>query len=371
MKIFALLVILVSATTNAFTIPHHGATSVRPALYNPITTTSSIVQTMKSTNHGALQKRGAKKGSIEEYAEETMAPSRRLPLSVVGFGGFALLLFTSICQKLQIYLNEPCLDGSSVCTEDYIKFASFFKEHETLGFGLLLTHAIPFALIPYTMVQIDKQGPIIKKDHDQFNPFVLQVAFACITFGLALEFGWHVSDSWYYGNDFHILNFGFYFFLISSFALWADGLKANPKMDVVFSAILLFATALYPAGNALEVGMDAGPFGELLGDAGASLAKIPLYLGMTVTFVSLTLRGQEIFGKKMWFTFFLSVVVNLSFIFLLAGYDYAKDPTAPLSEMNYIYHICHDVLGTELGVFYFGTLIRDYIPIAEREEVEA
>jgi len=369
MKIFALLTIFVSAA-NAFTLPTHGATSVRPALYNP-STASSAVPKIRSADNGTLQMRRADQRSVEEYTEDTMATTNRLPPSVKGFGTFALLLFTGICQKLQIYLNEPCLDGSSICTEDYFKFASFFKEHETLGFGLLLTHAIPFALIPYTMVQIDKKGPIIKKDHDQFNPFVLQVAFACITFGLALEFGWHVSDSWYYGNDFHILNFGFYFFLISSFALWADGLKANPKMDAVFAAILLFATALYPAGNALEVGMDAGPLGELLGDAGASLAKIPLYLGMTVTFVSLTLRGQEIFGKKMWVTFFLSVVVNLSFIFALAGYDYAKDPTAPLSEMNYIYHICHDVLGTELGVFYFATLIRDYVPIAEREEVEA
>merc|ERR1739844_114167 len=296
--------------------------------------------------------------------------SNRLPPSTAALGGFGLTLFSTIGVELQNYLNKPCLDDSSLCTEEYYKFAQFFVQHETLAFVLLLTHAIPFALLPYTMAQINKMGPVIQKDHPEFNPFVMQLAFACTAFGLALEFGWHVSDSWYYGNEFHILNFGFYFFLISSFALWADGFKSNPKMDIVFAVILLFATALYPAGNAMEVGAEPSgiigkAFGDLLGDASASSAKIPLYIGMTTTFASITARGREIFGNKMWVTFFLFVVVNLGFIFLLNGYEYTKNPE--LSEMNYIYHICHDLLGTELGVFYFATLIRDYVPIAERK----
>ena len=54
-------------------------------------------------------------------------------------------------------------------------------------------------------------------------------------------------------NNFHVLNFGFYFFLISGFALWADGLKAVPIMDLVFGVILFAATVLYPFGNAVQV----------------------------------------------------------------------------------------------------------------------
>ena len=57
----------------------------------------------------------------------------------------------------------------------------------------------------------------------------------------------------YYENNFHVLNFGFYFFLISGFALWADGFKNIPKMDLVFGLILAAATGLYPLGNAADV----------------------------------------------------------------------------------------------------------------------
>ena len=57
----------------------------------------------------------------------------------------------------------------------------------------------------------------------------------------------------YYENNFHVLNFGFYFFLISGFALWADGFKNIPIMDLVFGLILATATGLYPLGNAAQV----------------------------------------------------------------------------------------------------------------------
>ena len=79
-----------------------------------------------------------------------------------------------------------------------------------------------------------------------------------------------------------------------------------------------------------------------------------------MNFLVLTLRGREVFGNKMWIVFALSVGVNLFFIFLLARVAY--DPEKPLTELNYIYHICHDLLGTEAGVFYFATLISGYEP---------
>lgn len=57
----------------------------------------------------------------------------------------------------------------------------------------------------------------------------------------------------YYENNFHVLNFGFYFFLISGFALWADGFKNIPIFDLIFGGILAAATVLYPYGNAYQV----------------------------------------------------------------------------------------------------------------------
>ena len=57
----------------------------------------------------------------------------------------------------------------------------------------------------------------------------------------------------YYENNFHVLNFGFYFFLISGFALWADGLRNIAIVDLIFGGILAGATVLYPFGNAAQV----------------------------------------------------------------------------------------------------------------------
>lgn len=41
--------------------------------------------------------------------------------------------------------------------------------------------------------------------------------------------------------------------MISGFALWADGFKNIPIMDLVFGIILAAATCLYPYGNAVDV----------------------------------------------------------------------------------------------------------------------
>jgi TM2 domain-containing membrane protein YozV len=89
---------------------------------------------------------------------------------------------------------------------------------------------------------------LIKVDYPKFNPFIMNLGMAVICFGLAMEFGWHVADSWYYTNNFHILNFGFYF-LISAFAFWADSFENNGITDALFGAIRLVATILYPVGN--------------------------------------------------------------------------------------------------------------------------
>jgi len=318
-----------------------------------------------STNDNSITTESKDAISLRQEAE--------VPINVRVLVVSALLGFTSVVHKLQMYLNTPCLNGSEVCTVQHHDFAQFFNEHEIASFLLVLTHSIPFALLPWVSKQVSKNGRMIQKDFEEFNPFIMQMAMTCIGFGLSLEVGWHVADSWYYDNNFHVLNFGFYFFLISGFALWADGFKNTAFMDLVFGGILLAASILYPFGNAVGVGaMEEVPtfLRGFLADPG--VAKIPLYVGMSATFTSITLRGREIFGNKMFIVAFLSIVVNLFFIFILSNYAFQPDQGyEDLSIMNYVYHICHDFLGTEAGVFYFGLLIKNYVPLAERLEEES
>lgn len=93
---------------------------------------------------------------------------------------------------------------------------------------------------------------------------------------------------------------------------------------------------------------------------------------MTATFVEISRRGLEVFGKTMLWVPFFCIGVNLSFIFLLDGVQYANaevvDGEKVLTVLNYIYHICHDILGTEMGVLVFGLLVRNYVPLAARVE---
>lgn len=371
-KALALTLVALCGGIHAFNIPskpYLGRTSQRIKSFVP---TSQVQYRPSShlTNEHSLQ---AKSKSIESYTAETLGQTDEVPNNVLGLVGFVLVAFSFVVQKLQIYLNTPCLrdfgSEKNICTQEYHDFAQFFAEHETLSFLLVLTHAIPFALLPWVSKQVSEKGRIIKNDFEEFNPFIMQLAMACIGFGLSLEFGWHVADSWYYDNNFHVLNFGFYFFLISGFALWADGFKNNARIDIVFALILTAATILYPFGNAHQVGVDVPGFLSGFFEDGASVAKIPLYVGMTATFLSITLRGKEIFGKDMYKVAFLSVGVNLAFIFALSGYAYEKNSTyADLSVLNYIFHICHDLLGTEAGVLYFGYLVKNYLPLADRLE---
>lgn len=86
---------------------------------------------------------------------------------------------------------------------------------------------------------------------------------------------------------------------------------------------------------------------------------------MTATFLSITRRGKEIFGNAFYWVPLFCIGVNLGFIFLLNGVQYGNQHV--LTELNYIYHICHDILGTELGVLVFGLLVKNYVPLDERQ----
>lgn len=293
---------------------------------------------------------------LDQVAKESATSSSAMgtiPLNVVALGGFSLLLFGAASWFLQKDLITPCLEGSQVCTEQFHAYSQFFVDHPLGSFVLIMTHAIPFVLIPTTMRLVADKAPVLQKYHPTFNPFVMQLGLATICISLAMEFGWHVTSAWYYENDFHVLNFNFYFFLISSFALWADGFENTKRMDLIFGAILLVATILYPLGSQYALHPGDGPLAGFLDDPNS--AKIPLYVALTVTFTSLTQRGWKVFGPSMGLVFFFSVVVNLIFIFFLQSL-----PPDPLSIKNYIYHIGHDLLGTEAGVAIFAYLVANY-----------
>ena len=230
----------------------------------------------------------------------------------------------------------------------------FFKDHDLLSHVLMWTHAFPFLLIPVTMRLVSAKADAIQRDHPEFNPFIMQLGLATVCFSLAQEFGWHVTSNWFYVNNYHVLKFGFYFFLISAFALWADGFKSNWIWNLIMGGILLWATIDYPNGAAADLI-------SLAGDA--NTGKIPLYVGLTVTFLILSIRGKEIFGNAMYLVPVFSVGVNLFFIYLLDGVSKPRwngDTFDDMGPLNYIYHICHDLLGTEMGVIIFAYLLYSY-----------
>ncbi|ELS03310.1 hypothetical protein Xen7305DRAFT_00030310 [Xenococcus sp. PCC 7305] len=209
--------------------------------------------------------------------------------------------------------------------------------------ALIITHVLTFALIPLAMrvfYQSLKRLGVPNK-----SIFASQLGLSFIMVSIASEIGWHVTQCWYYQNQFTMLNFMFYFFLISAFALWAGGLVEQETfvthtINIVFALLLLAVSILYPLGY----------------EANNASYKIPIYIALTLVFTVLTYRGYKLLQtwKIILFPLF-SVGVNLAFIFLLDKYGGTlSDPNIPL---NALFHILHDFGGTEAGVLIFTWLV--------------
>lgn len=223
-RFLTLALVASSARVGAFTTPK---TSVFPTTK---TKSASPVSVYTRFEH-SLSLFGKNDATpVDVYIDETMGTSNDVPASTIAFIGSSLLSFSFVMERLQIYLNTPCINGgpggTAICDASYYDFAMFFKDHEILSFLLLLTHVIPFVLLPWVSKQVSEVGPTIQKDFEGFNPFIskflylyrfflcmlfltcessynaillhfaVQMAMACIGFGLSLEFGWHVADSW-------------------------------------------------------------------------------------------------------------------------------------------------------------------------------
>ncbi|MGL5794986.1 MAG: hypothetical protein ACRC06_11380 [Waterburya sp.] len=212
-------------------------------------------------------------------------------------------------------------------------------------YALILTHTLAFALIPLSM-RIFYQG-LNNLGLPLKVIFGSQLGLAFVMVAIASEIGWHVTQCWYYQNDFTMLNFMFYFFLISAFALWSDGLVRDNTIttkivNAVFAISLLLVSILYPLGYHAH---------------GNTNFKIPIYVALTLTFGVLTYRGYKLLKDwKIILVPIFSVGVNLFFVFLLD--KFGGDPsTNPQVTYNALFHILHDLGGTEAGVAIFTWLV--------------
>lgn len=214
----------------------------------------------------------------------------------------------------------------------------------TWKIALILTHIMAFVLIPVSMKIFYHTLTALKLP--QSSIFASQIGLSFIMVSIASEIGWHVTQCWYYQDEFTMLNFMFYFFLLSAFALWGDGLAENNTwitqlLNLIFALSLLAISILYSIGNI----------------AGNSNYKIPIYIALTLIFSVLTYRGYKLLDdwRIIFFPIF-SVGVNLFFVFLLQ--KYGGDPyTSPNVGLNALFHILHDLAGTETGVAIFTWLV--------------
>jgi hypothetical protein len=214
--------------------------------------------------------------------------------------------------------------------------------------GLIVAHTATFVLIPVAMRVFQRSLTALGQPPTAIFASLLGLSFVMVS--IASEIGWHVTQCWYYQDQFSMLNFMFYFFLLSAFALWGDGLQTSnswldrvlgPYLNLFFAACLVGISFLYLHGN--EV---ANPG-----------YKVPIYITLTLIFAVLTYRAYNLLKTPFVLLFPLfSVGVNLSFVFLLQRYggDPYADPNVPA---NAIFHILHDVAGTEAGVAIFTWLV--------------
>lgn len=211
--------------------------------------------------------------------------------------------------------------------------------------ALILTHILAFVLIPVAMRVFYHTLTVLKRPKSEI--FASQLGLSFIMVSIASEIGWHVTQCWYYTDEFTMLNFMFYFFLLSAFALWSDGLASNTwvaqLLNIIFALSLLVVSILYPLGSIAD----------------NPSYKIPIYIALTLIFTTLTYRGYKLLEdwRIIFFPIF-SVGVNLLFVYLLQ--TYGGDPydiEKTHITANALFHILHDLAGTETGVAIFTWLV--------------
>ncbi|CAN8066861.1 unnamed protein product [Agarophyton chilense] len=211
-------------------------------------------------------------------------------------------------------------------------------------FALIFTHALNFVLIPVAMYVFHHL--LCALHFPPSSVFSSQLGLAFVMVAVAAEIGWHVTQCWYYVNQFTMLNFTFYFFLLASLALWSGALvpvssARHHFLDIAFVALLSVASVLYAVGA----------------QSHNTLYKLPIYVALTLILLVISLRAYAMLRDWRVVAFpVFSVVVNLFFVALLQRYG--GDPYVnPRVASNAFYHIAHDLLGTEAGVLVLTALM--------------
>ncbi|KAL2629379.1 hypothetical protein R1flu_014065 [Riccia fluitans] len=224
---------------------------------------------------------------------------------------------------------------------------------------LIATHLLAFALFPFAMYVFWVRAPQLKQLKAR-DPFSSILGFSFLMVSITGEIGWHVGQQWFYQEEYHVLNFVFYFFFMLGIACWANGIKskrsnsAPPQMscwETLVDGLLfispLIVTLVYGASSTIKYNC---PKPELC--SGLEPTKLPIYILMAVEFLVLSIRLYKILDNdwRVVFVPIFSVIVNLVFIGLL---NKNQDDII----LNPLFHILHDLVGTELGVFIATLLV--------------
>jgi hypothetical protein len=187
---------------------------------------------------------------------------------------------------------------------------------------LIITHMVPYILIPGVMVIFHKRKDYLKDKI--FSYPLIQAGFVSLILSMLVEAAWHhFVQNWEYQNDTHLLNGLMYLFMNAGFAFLALGFRRNHIRDLIAAAMVVLTPVFYFLG-----------------------IKQPIWLIQTYLFIDLVLRAHSVLRDKriIWFPVF-SLGVNMGFIMLLFIYDHP------------VFHILHDLLGTLLGFAIFGWLV--------------
>ncbi|CAM6102478.1 unnamed protein product [Calypogeia fissa] len=230
---------------------------------------------------------------------------------------------------------------------------------------LIGTHLLSFALFPFAMYTFWSRGPMLEQ-MGATAPFVSVVGFGFLMVSICGEIGWHVSQQWFYKEEYYVLNYVFYLCFLFGTGLWTIGVKPKPKavpqaktgsipidvLDMILLMCPILGTVVYALGAAVK---NTDLCENLLPNLTwcPSLAtKVPIYILMAVQIGILTMRYLKLLDNDpaVWLLPFFAVVRNLTFIFLLNAFVTHK-------VLNPVFHTLHDLLGTLLGVFIITALV--------------
>lgn len=257
--------------------------------------------------------------------------SLRKYLPTVGWITLGATVAASIGILINDYSTPFCFEVPGGCEE----IPLFMKV------PLIATHLLTFALIPTAMYVFYTRAPQLSA-WGASDPFVAIVGVSYIMASIAGEIGWHVTQKWFYQEEYAIMNYVFYFFLCTGTSLWAYGIELKEAKEFEVNKYINYALLACGPASALFYYLCASNH----------IAKIPIYILLSFEYAVLTWRFYKLLNKdpKVFLFPFFSVGVNLFFIAQLNSHK--GDPI-----LNPLFHILHDAAGTELGVLLITALV--------------